>query len=70
MLNQTALAGTLDFVSLASQFENGIAPSRAKAYVCREEPTMTAAPLMQHVLASIRLNCIISTLTQSTWLRG
>lgn len=31
MLNQTALAGTLDFVSLASQFENGIAPSRAKA---------------------------------------
>lgn len=53
MLNQTALAGTLDFVSLASQFENGIAPSRAKAYVCREEPTMTAAPLMQPSLESL-----------------
>jgi hypothetical protein len=33
MLNQTALAGTFDLVNFANHFENGIAPSRANAYV-------------------------------------
>lgn len=33
ILNQTALEGTLDLVNFANHFENGIAPSRANAYV-------------------------------------
>lgn len=45
MLNQTAFAGTFELVSLVSHFENGIAPSRANAYVWREDPIITDAPL-------------------------